>query len=208
MLCPPNGSKDTSDKIMIVDMSLKFAYDNPPPATIILVSQDKDFSYALAALKQKQYHIVVIGRNKPSPCLAAQADKVHILKSPPAPKESPPVSNAPKGKDAKKPQEPKKDLEANGSKGTQLASKTPNGKDAGEAKNSQAPKNDTKENGNKGTQLASSKAPNGKDTEEAKKTQSPNALKENGNKETQPPASKAGAAKKPQPPAKKDNGKG
>ncbi|RXW19273.1 hypothetical protein EST38_g6586 [Candolleomyces aberdarensis] len=195
MLCPPNGTKDAADKIMIVDMSLKFTYDNPPPATVILVSQDKDFSYALASLRQKQYRTVVIGRDKPASYLVAQADEVHVLKSLSAPKETQLVSDAPNGKDAKKTQEPKKDNE---NKGTPPASKPPNGKDAGEAKKSQAPKNDTKESGNKGTQLASSKAPDGKDTGEAKKTQAP----KNGNKETQP-ASKAGEAKKPQPPAKK-----
>ncbi|KAJ2914945.1 hypothetical protein MD484_g5438, partial [Candolleomyces efflorescens] len=79
--CPPNGSKDTADKIMIVDMIGKFAYNHPPPATLIVISQDKDFAYAMATLRMKGYHIVVAVRNNPSLELATQADKVHVLSS-------------------------------------------------------------------------------------------------------------------------------
>ncbi|KII85144.1 hypothetical protein PLICRDRAFT_333488 [Plicaturopsis crispa FD-325 SS-3] len=70
---PHNGSKDVADKMMLgrasplVDM-LAFAIDNPPPATIILISGDRDFAYAASILRMRLYKVILIIPN----------DEVHI----------------------------------------------------------------------------------------------------------------------------------
>lgn len=57
--CPHNGRKDVADKMMIVDM-LTYAIDTPAPATIILISGDRDFVYAVSILRFRRYNVVVI----------------------------------------------------------------------------------------------------------------------------------------------------
>ncbi|KZT28231.1 hypothetical protein NEOLEDRAFT_905998 [Neolentinus lepideus HHB14362 ss-1] len=57
--CPHNGRKDVADKMIIVDM-LAFALDHPPPATIILISGDCDFAYAVSILRLRGYDVVLI----------------------------------------------------------------------------------------------------------------------------------------------------
>lgn len=57
--CPHNGKKDVSDKMIIVDL-LAFAIDNPSPATIILISGDRDFVYAISVLRHRRYRVVLI----------------------------------------------------------------------------------------------------------------------------------------------------
>ncbi|KZT28230.1 hypothetical protein NEOLEDRAFT_1058893, partial [Neolentinus lepideus HHB14362 ss-1] len=57
--CPHNGRKDVADKMIIVDM-LAFALDHPPPATIILISGDCDFAYAVSTLRLRGYNVVLI----------------------------------------------------------------------------------------------------------------------------------------------------
>jgi hypothetical protein len=61
--CPHNGRKDASDKMIIVDL-LAFAIDHPPPATIVLISGDKDFVYALSTLRNRRYKIILIVPNR------------------------------------------------------------------------------------------------------------------------------------------------
>ncbi|KAI8927937.1 limkain-b1-type NYN domain-containing protein, partial [Entophlyctis helioformis] len=74
---PHNFRKDAADKMMIVDM-LIYAMDNPPPSTIVVLSGDRDFAYALAVLRNRQYNIVLIVPHLPSchSVLKAQADVV------------------------------------------------------------------------------------------------------------------------------------
>ncbi|KAJ7219081.1 NYN domain-containing protein [Mycena pura] len=57
--CPHNGRKDVADQMIMVDM-LAYAMDHPPPATLLLISSDRDFSYAVAVLRLRKYDIVVI----------------------------------------------------------------------------------------------------------------------------------------------------
>ncbi|KAG6884502.1 hypothetical protein C0993_010525 [Termitomyces sp. T159_Od127] len=57
--CPHNGRKDVSDKMILVDM-LAYAIDNPPPSTIILISGDRDFAYAVSILRLRRYRVVII----------------------------------------------------------------------------------------------------------------------------------------------------
>ncbi|OCH95311.1 DUF537-domain-containing protein [Obba rivulosa] len=57
--CPHNGRKDVADKMMMVDM-LTFAMDTPAPATIIIISGDRDFVYAVSVLRMRRYRVVLI----------------------------------------------------------------------------------------------------------------------------------------------------
>lgn len=72
--CPHNGRKDVADKMIIVDM-LAFAIDHPAPATIILISGDGDFAYALSTLRNRGYDVVLIAPKCASAsikCVASQ----------------------------------------------------------------------------------------------------------------------------------------
>jgi len=74
--CPHNGRKDAADKMILVDM-LAFALDTPPPATIVLISGDRDFVYALSTLRNRKYNIVLIVPNKgASIILKSQANMI------------------------------------------------------------------------------------------------------------------------------------
>ena len=88
--CPHNGRKDVADKMIIgtyvlninpshslntnssVDM-LAHAIDNPAPSTIVLISGDRDFAYALSILRLRRYHIVLITLSNAHQSLKAQA---------------------------------------------------------------------------------------------------------------------------------------
>ncbi|KAJ7597844.1 NYN domain-containing protein [Mycena floridula] len=63
--CPHAGRKDVADKMMMVDM-LAHAIDNPGPYTFILISGDRDFAYAAAVLRLRQYRVVVISPTLPA----------------------------------------------------------------------------------------------------------------------------------------------
>ncbi|EPQ31165.1 uncharacterized protein PFL1_01353 [Pseudozyma flocculosa PF-1] len=56
---PKSGRKDVADKMMITDL-LAFAIDQPAPATIVLISGDRDFAYPLGLLRNRGYEIVLI----------------------------------------------------------------------------------------------------------------------------------------------------
>jgi hypothetical protein len=74
--CPHNGRKDAADKMMMVDM-LAFAIDHPPPATIVLISGDRDFVYALSVLRNRRYTVVLIVPNNGAPIiLKSQANAI------------------------------------------------------------------------------------------------------------------------------------
>ncbi|KAL6593996.1 hypothetical protein ACP70R_048897 [Stipagrostis hirtigluma subsp. patula] len=74
----PAGSKDTSDKRMLVDM-LFWAFDNPPPGNYLVISGDRDFSDLLHRLRMKRYDILVVRpSNASSQVLAAAAKSVWL----------------------------------------------------------------------------------------------------------------------------------
>jgi hypothetical protein len=52
--------------------------DNPIPATIILISGDRDFAYAISVLRFRQYQAVIVVPSLPSahPSLTSQASAV------------------------------------------------------------------------------------------------------------------------------------
>ncbi|KAF9228008.1 hypothetical protein BS17DRAFT_693924, partial [Gyrodon lividus] len=74
--CPHNGKKDVVDKMILVDM-LAFAVDHPAPATVILITGDRDYAYAISTLRLRNYKVILI---VPSPhvpvCLESQASLV------------------------------------------------------------------------------------------------------------------------------------
>ncbi|KAF9050673.1 DUF537-domain-containing protein [Hymenopellis radicata] len=64
---PHNGGKDVADQMIIVDMIL-YALENPiSSTTIVLITGDRDFAYAVATLRLRQYRVVVISPSIPSP---------------------------------------------------------------------------------------------------------------------------------------------
>ncbi|KAK0483437.1 NYN domain-containing protein [Armillaria novae-zelandiae] len=64
---PHMGRKNVADQMIIVDM-LAYAFDNPQPSTtIVLITGDRDFAYAVAILRLRQFHVVVISPSVPSP---------------------------------------------------------------------------------------------------------------------------------------------
>lgn len=99
--CPHNGRKDVADKMMIgassfngscmhmlivdiVDM-LTYAIDNPAPATVVLISGDRDFVYAVSVLRLRRYRVVVVAPNSAHTSLKSQASvvldwEVHIMR--------------------------------------------------------------------------------------------------------------------------------
>ncbi|KAI1790786.1 NYN domain-containing protein [Ganoderma leucocontextum] len=73
--CPHNGRKDVADKMMIVDM-LTYAIDNPAPATIVLISGDRDFVYAVSVLRLRKYRVVLVAPYCAHASLKSQASAV------------------------------------------------------------------------------------------------------------------------------------
>ncbi|KAG9048910.1 hypothetical protein FS837_011724 [Tulasnella sp. UAMH 9824] len=72
--CPrPNRDrKDVADKMILADL-MAFAYDNPLPSAIILISGDKDFAYAISVLRSLLYSVILVHRgSNVSPNLVAQ----------------------------------------------------------------------------------------------------------------------------------------
>lgn len=73
----PAGRKEASDKKIIVDM-LFWAVDNPAPANYLLISGDRDFSYALHQLRMRRYNILLAQPEKASVPLVAAAKSVWL----------------------------------------------------------------------------------------------------------------------------------
>ncbi|KAJ2917206.1 hypothetical protein MD484_g3172, partial [Candolleomyces efflorescens] len=69
---PHNGRKEVADKMIIVDM-LTHAMDNPAPATILLISGDRDYAYAISVLRLRQYDIVLFTNSNAHSSLTSQA---------------------------------------------------------------------------------------------------------------------------------------
>nr|VWO98768.1 N/A [Ganoderma boninense] len=74
--CPHNGRKDVADKMIMVDM-MAHAIDNPAPTTIMLISGDRDFIYAVSILSLRQYRIVLLAPRAAHGGLKAQASAVY-----------------------------------------------------------------------------------------------------------------------------------
>ncbi|RPD65887.1 hypothetical protein L227DRAFT_569828, partial [Lentinus tigrinus ALCF2SS1-6] len=74
--CPHNGRKDVADKMMMIDM-MAHAIDTPAPSTIILISGDRDFVYAVSVLGLRQYRVVLLAPRPAHGSLKAQASAVY-----------------------------------------------------------------------------------------------------------------------------------
>ncbi|KAF9669808.1 hypothetical protein SADUNF_Sadunf13G0002900 [Salix dunnii] len=72
--------KDASDKKILVDM-LFWAVDNPAPANYMLISGDRDFSYALHQLGMRRYNILLAQPKTASAPLVAAAKSVWLWTS-------------------------------------------------------------------------------------------------------------------------------
>ncbi|KAG8921855.1 hypothetical protein FRC01_014835 [Tulasnella sp. 417] len=71
---PDRGRKDVADKMILADL-MAFAYDNPLPSAIILISGDKDFAYAISVLRSQLYSVILVHRgSNVSSDLVAQPD--------------------------------------------------------------------------------------------------------------------------------------
>ena len=62
----------TDFNILKVDM-LAYAIDNPAPATIILISGDRNFAYAFSILRLRQYQVVLVAPPSAHTSLTSQA---------------------------------------------------------------------------------------------------------------------------------------
>ncbi|TFK55455.1 DUF537-domain-containing protein [Heliocybe sulcata] len=56
---PHRNSKEVADKVIIVDM-LAWAMETKAPATVILITGDSDFAYAVSVLRMRLYRVVLI----------------------------------------------------------------------------------------------------------------------------------------------------
>ncbi|TRM61729.1 NYN domain-containing protein [Schizophyllum amplum] len=64
--CPHNGQKDVVDHMLQTDM-MAFALDHPAPATIVLISGDRDFAYVASVLRRRKYKVILICHSVPGP---------------------------------------------------------------------------------------------------------------------------------------------
>ncbi|KAL1741708.1 NYN domain-containing protein [Schizophyllum fasciatum] len=64
--CPHNGQKDVVDQMLQTDM-LVFALDHPAPATLVLISGDRDFAYVTSVLRRRMYTVILICHSTPGP---------------------------------------------------------------------------------------------------------------------------------------------
>ncbi len=55
---------------------LTYAIDNPAPATIVLISGDRDFVYAVSVLRLRKYRVVLVAPNTAHASLKSQASNV------------------------------------------------------------------------------------------------------------------------------------
>ncbi|GJW71586.1 meiosis regulator and mRNA stability factor 1-like protein, partial [Tanacetum coccineum] len=62
----PSREPKAVDKAIILDM-FQFAFDNPPPSYILLISGDADFARAVSSLCELMYTMVLVVEDKFSP---------------------------------------------------------------------------------------------------------------------------------------------
>ena len=83
--CPHIGRKEVADRMLqgvsspdpprplLIHLPsgdlMAFALDNPAPATVIIISADRDFAYAASVLRQRRYNVVMISHSNPRPNL-------------------------------------------------------------------------------------------------------------------------------------------
>ncbi|KAF8201521.1 NYN domain-containing protein [Pholiota molesta] len=70
--CPLNGKKDVVDHMMMVDM-IVYAMSHPD-STIVVITGDRDFAYALATMKLQGHKIVLITKSNAHASIKEPAD--------------------------------------------------------------------------------------------------------------------------------------
>ena len=68
-VCPPlllDAERALTSGLYPADILL-FALDNPAPATLVLISGDRDFAYTAAVLRRRHYNVILICRSQPGP---------------------------------------------------------------------------------------------------------------------------------------------
>lgn len=73
--CPHNGRKDVADKMMMVDI-VAHAIDNPP-STVMLITGDRDFVYAVSTMRNRKYRVVLLAPPAAHASLKSQATFVY-----------------------------------------------------------------------------------------------------------------------------------
>ncbi|XP_058755821.1 uncharacterized protein LOC131629039 [Vicia villosa] len=67
--------RDKCDKVLLLNL-YKWVLDNPPPANIVLLSGEIDFSFSLHSLRNLRYFIVLINPIQTSRSLCVGADRL------------------------------------------------------------------------------------------------------------------------------------
>ncbi|KLO18574.1 hypothetical protein SCHPADRAFT_819553, partial [Schizopora paradoxa] len=57
--CPHASMKEVADRALTVDM-LAFAFESPPPATVVIITGDRDFTYAVSTIRMRGHRVVLI----------------------------------------------------------------------------------------------------------------------------------------------------
>ncbi|OSX64966.1 hypothetical protein POSPLADRAFT_1123146, partial [Postia placenta MAD-698-R-SB12] len=55
---------------------LTYAIDKPAPATLIVISGDRDFVYAVSVLRWRRYRVVLVAPNSAHASLRSQASAI------------------------------------------------------------------------------------------------------------------------------------
>lgn len=80
--CPHNGKKDVVDKTILIDM-IFYAIDRPLTTTVLLISGDRDYSYAISTLHNRGYSVKLLAPagclHSNLPLLADVLDWHHVL---------------------------------------------------------------------------------------------------------------------------------
>ncbi|KAJ7582917.1 NYN domain-containing protein [Mycena floridula] len=63
--CPLNGLRNISAQMIIVDM-FTYALEKSPPCTLVLITGDRDFAYAVSVLRLRGYNVVLISSQSPA----------------------------------------------------------------------------------------------------------------------------------------------
>ncbi|KAG6891031.1 hypothetical protein C0992_010693 [Termitomyces sp. T32_za158] len=71
--CPHRGRAEAASKMLLVDM-ITFTIDHPAPATILLISEDRDLAYAISTLRHRKFKVVLLCPADAPDSLVAQAD--------------------------------------------------------------------------------------------------------------------------------------
>ncbi|TFK72528.1 hypothetical protein BDN72DRAFT_855395 [Pluteus cervinus] len=70
--CPHDGRKEVVDKTMLVDV-ITYAQDKSASATVVLITGDRDFAYAISILRFRRHRIILLPNDNASPILKHQA---------------------------------------------------------------------------------------------------------------------------------------